>query len=233
MRWDIQRARGNVRELQESSAAAITQVGGDPTDARRRSAIVQNGTNRALVLGSAQLDSTVDEEACATAGVEVVRRRSGGGAVLVDPSSLVWVDLVVAATDPLWSADVGRSMWWVGEAWAKALEGAGLGDLSVWKGPMLRSAWSSLVCFAGLGPGEVISSGRRKLVGIAQRRTRYGALFQCACVLRWDPEALLQLLVLPEDERQKASRELAGAALGVGVERAEAVVDGFLAALPS
>ncbi len=79
----------------------------------------------------------------------------------------------------------------------------------------------------------MISSGRRKLVGIAQRRTRYGALFQCACVLRWDPEALLELLALPADQRQKASRELAGAALGVGVERAEAVVDGFLAALPS
>ena len=101
----------------------------------------------------------MDQEACAAAGVEVVRRRSGGGAVLVDPSSLVWVDLVVAATDPLWSADVGRSMWWVGEAWAKALEGAGFGDLSVWKGPMLRSAWSSLVCFAGLGPAKSSAAG--------------------------------------------------------------------------
>ncbi len=89
--------------------------------------------------------------------------------------------------------------------------------------------WSVLPVWAG----EVISSGRRKLVGIAQRRTRHGALFQCACVLRWDPEALLQLLALPEDQRQTASREVAEAALGVGVERAEAVVDGFLAALPS
>ena len=159
MRWEIRRARGNVSELQESSAAAIAQLGGDATDACRRSAVVQNGLNRALVLGSAQLDSTVDQEACAAAGVEVVRRRSGGGAVLVDPSSLVWVDLVVAATDPLWSADVGRSMWWVGETWAKALEGAGLGDLSVWKGPMLRSAWSSLVCFAGLGPAKSSATG--------------------------------------------------------------------------
>ncbi len=158
MRWDVQRARGNVSELQESSAARITELGVDTTVARR-SAVVQNGVNRAVVLGSAQLDSAVDKEACAAAGVEVVRRRSGGGAVLVDPGSLVWVDLVVAATDPLWSADVGRSMWWVGEAWAKALGGAGFGDLSVWKGPMLRSAWSSLVCFAGLGPAKSSAAG--------------------------------------------------------------------------
>ncbi len=167
------------------------------------------------------------------AGVEVVRRRSGGGAVLVGPGSVVWVDLVVAATDPLWSVDVGRSMWWVGEAWAEALEAAGLGDVSVWKGPMLRTAWSSLVCFAGLGPGEVIDNARRKLVGIAQRRTRHGALFQCACVLRWDPEALLQLLTLGEDQRRTASHEVAGTAIGVGVERAEAVVESFLTVLPS
>jgi lipoate---protein ligase len=231
-RWDIRRARGNVSELQESSAALIAHLA-DAAAARPRFAIVQNGVNPALVLGSAQPESTVDRDACAAAGVEVVRRRSGGGAVLVDPGSVVWVDLVVAATDPLWSADVGRSMWWVGEAWAKALEGAGFGDLSVWKGPMVRNAWSSLVCFAGLGPGEVVNGGRRKLVGIAQRRTRHGALFQCACVLRWEPEALLQLLALPEDQRRSASHEVAGAATGVGVERAEAVVEGFFRALPS
>ena len=41
----------------------------------------------------------VDLEACAGAGVEVVRRRSGGGAVLVEPGSVVWVDVLVAATD--------------------------------------------------------------------------------------------------------------------------------------
>ena len=35
MRWDIQRARGNVSELQESSAALITELGGDTTVARR------------------------------------------------------------------------------------------------------------------------------------------------------------------------------------------------------
>ena len=62
---------------------------------------------------------------------------------------------------------------------------------------------------------------------------RHGALFQCACVLRWEPERLLDLLALPGDQRQVAWRELAGSGAGVGAERAEAVTAGFLAALPS
>ena len=231
MRWDIQRARGTVGELHENSAASIGSLS-DGGGSQRR-VVVQSAINSALVLGSAQLESTVDLDACARAGVEVVRRRSGGGAVLVEPGSVIWVDVLVAATDELWSADVGRSTWWVGETWAEALRGAGLADLSVWKGPMLRSAWSSVVCFAGLGPGEVVDEARHKVVGISQRRTRHGALFQCACVLRWEPERLLELMALPGDQRQVAWRELAGAGAGVGAERAEAVTAGFLAALPS
>ena len=51
----------------------------------------------ALVLGSTQRAEVVDERACADAGVEVVRRRSGGGAVLLEPGAVVWFDVVVPA----------------------------------------------------------------------------------------------------------------------------------------
>jgi lipoate-protein ligase A len=34
------------------------------------------------------------------------------------------------------------------------------------------------VCFAGVGPGEVLT-GDRKLVGLSQRRTRHGIRIQC------------------------------------------------------
>ncbi|MDQ3757058.1 MAG: hypothetical protein M3394_04340, partial [Actinomycetota bacterium] len=69
---------------------------------------------------------------------------------------------------------------------------------------------SRQVCFAGLGPGEV-SVGGRKVVGIAQRRTRFGALFQCAVHRTWDPAPLVARLGLPP----AAVDELAGAAAGV------------------
>jgi lipoate---protein ligase len=231
MRWEVRRARGKVSQLHASSAALVAVAAGDRTGPGRI-AVVESFVDSALVLGSAQPEPTVDLAACAAAGVDIVRRRSGGGAVLVEPGSLIWVDLVVAASDPLWSADVGRSAWWVGEAWTEALGGAGLGELDVWKGPMVRNSWSSWVCFAGLGPGEVVDAGRRKVVGISQRRTRHGALFQCACVLRWEPCRTLDLLVLPESRRRTAAQELASAAVGLGAERGEAVLEDFLHALP-
>jgi lipoate-protein ligase A len=42
---------------------------------------------------------------------------------------------------------------------------------------MVCTAWCELVCFAGLGPGEVSLAGT-KLVGLSQRRTRNGIRIQ-------------------------------------------------------
>jgi lipoate-protein ligase A len=150
----------------------------------------------ALVLGSAQRPEVADAHALAAAGVELVRRRSGGGAVLLVPGEAVWADVIVPNGDPLWDDDVGRAAHWLGEVWVRALAACGLPDLAVHRGPMVRTPWSPLVCFSGLGPGEVHAGGR-KVVGISQRRTRGWARFQCAAYLRWDPDALLALLAPP------------------------------------
>jgi lipoate-protein ligase A len=128
--------------------------------------------------------------------VEVVRRASGGGAVLVEPGRLVWVDVFVPAGDRLWVADVGRAFWWLGEVWASALGSLGVDGAVVYRGPLVTTAWSSFVCFAGLGPGEVTVGGR-KAVGMAARRTRAGALFQCAVPLAWSAASIVSLLGLP------------------------------------
>ena len=136
----------------------------------------------ALVLGSTQ--PMVDGH-----GIEVVRRRSGGGAVYVEPSGTLWVDVVVPRGDELWDDDVGRATYWLGEAWARAV-----GDGAVvHRGPMVRSEWSDLVCFAGLGPGEVTVEGR-KVVGISQRRTRAAARFQCVAYETWNVDPLVALV---------------------------------------
>lgn len=174
-------------------------------------------TRPALVLGSTQPAGDVDEAAAARAGVEVVRRRSGGGAVLLAPGEALWFDVAIPAGDPLWSPDVGRAFHWLGRAWAEAL--AGLGVVARWHdGPMQHTPWSRRVCFAGLGPGEVLVDGR-KVVGLSQRRTRGAALFQCCALLRWDPGALLDLLALTPEERETAAAALEDAALGVGPDR--------------
>ncbi len=150
----------------------------------------------ALVLGSTQPASVVDEGASAAAGVELVRRRSGGGAVLLVPGQFLWVDVIVPAGDALWDDDVGRAAWWLGDAWAAALAACGVAGAEAHRGGMVCTPWSRLICFAGLGPGEVHVGGR-KVVGLSQRRTRGWARFQCAAYRRWDPEALVPLLADP------------------------------------
>lgn len=176
----------------------------------------------AVVLGSTEDAAHVDPARAATAGVEVARRRSGGGAVLLVPGGVVWADVVVPAGDPLWVDDVGRAAWWLGEAWAGALAalGAEPGALEVHRGGLVRTAWSDRVCFAGLGPGEVRVGGR-KVVGVAQRRTRAGAVFQCAVPLVWDPASLVDVLALDDAARARAATDLAGVAAGVGREAAD------------
>jgi lipoate---protein ligase len=227
MAWVVEHLSGTVRELHERSAALLAGTG-----EMGRVARVLQPVDQAVVLGSTQALTSVDHDACARAGVDIVRRRSGGGAVLVDATSLFWVDLVVPAGDPLWSPDVGRAAWWVGKAWSEALSRAGTGGTEVWKGPLVRNRWSSLVCFAGLGAGEVVSVAGKKVVGVSQRRTRHGALFQCGCVLEWSPQRLLGLLALTPDERAAALAELGEAALGAGVERAEALEAALVSVLP-
>ena len=131
----------------------------------------------AIVLGSRQTAEVLDPDRVAATGLDVVRRRSGGGAVLLRPEAIVWIDLVVphgVAPD-----DVRGSMIWAGECWRDALVSAGAESarLHVHRGGMECTPWSGLVCFAGLGPGEIIVDGR-KLVGLSQRRTRHGLRIQ-------------------------------------------------------
>ena len=168
-----------------------------------------------LVLGSTQPAETVDVTALKVTGSEVARRRSGGGAVHLVPGDATWVDVILPASDPRWTDDVGLSFEWLGDAWARTLARLGHPGAEVHRGPLVRTRWSGVVCFAGLGPGEVRLGGR-KVVGISQRRSRHAARFQCALLHRWEPLAMLELLALDETDRLAALLELAPAAAGIG-----------------
>ena len=95
---------------------------------------------------------------------------------------------------------------------------------------MRPGPWSSLACFGGVGPGEVLVESR-KVVGIAQRRTRFAAAFQTTALLDWDPAALVRLLRLPPADRRRAVAELGDGATGLGRGAGARLEQGVVAAL--
>ena len=153
----------------------------------------------ALVLGSTQKADTVDTDRLAVEGIALARRRSGGGAVLLEPGGSVWVDVLLPRHDPRWVDDVGRSFTWLGRAWVAALADLGIGDAQVHAGALQCGRFGKQVCFAGIGPGEVTVDGV-KLVGLSQRRTRAGARFQCVVHRAWHPEPYAALAGVEPDE---------------------------------
>jgi len=153
----------------------------------------------ALVLGSTQKADTVDVDRLAADGIELARRRSGGGAVLLEPDASVWVDVLVPRDDPRWVDDVGRSFAWLGSAWVAALADLGVGDARVHAGALQCGRFGKQVCFAGIGPGEVTVDGV-KIVGLSQRRTRAGARFQCVVHRAWRPDPYVAIAGVDPEE---------------------------------
>ena len=209
--WTTRRWHGTVGELHNLT----------PDPDADREVWLMSPHETALVLGSAQPD---DIAASPEAGV--VRRRSGGGAVLVTPDDSVWIDVVIGRRDPLWDDDVSRAPLWLGQVWAAALMQLGVGHGEVFDryeaGP-----WGRLACFASRGPGEVFVRGS-KAVGITQRRTRTTARFQCLLYRRWDPEQLIARLVESSEQLRNA---LTSAAWPVDA-RSDEVHSAFIACLP-
>lgn len=162
-------------------------------------------TAPALVLGSSQDEAVADLDACRRAGVEVVRRRSGGGAVLLVPGEVTWIDVIVPAGEAGWSDDVHSPMVWLGRHLADVIDAPAA---TVHEGALLTTEWSSLVCFDGVGAGEVLVGGA-KLVGISQRRTRHAARLQCCWYSTYDPARLVELLA---PDRRPPLGELAAVA---------------------
>ncbi len=91
----------------------------------RRAVVLGHPTDSAVVLGSTQTVSEEHRVRCEEAGFSLHRRRSGGGAVVVDPTMTVWIVFFLPAADPLFDRDVRRGSFWVGDLWARSLTDLG------------------------------------------------------------------------------------------------------------
>jgi lipoate-protein ligase A len=124
-----------------------------------------------LVLGGNQSVDVVDRERLRP--VPLRRRRGGGGMVLVQPGD-VWVDWWIPSSDPRWSPDVHVMSVRAGRWWRDALAPMVHDDVIVHEGSLEGDRAQRVVCFAGRGPGEIFVNDR-KAVGITQWRVREGA----------------------------------------------------------
>jgi len=191
--WEVEQRCGPVEQLHGSWPA-------DDSRAHRIVAVCRPVAPLTLVLGSSQSPPDLDADAAKRLGLAITRRSSGGGAVLIAPSSQVWIDVWLPRDDPHWDDDVIGSSQWLGKAWRDALAGLGVRDTEVSNARMSRTDWSDLICFAGVGPGEVLWRNR-KLVGLSQRRDRYGARFLTVSPVAAVGIDLLQLLALDPSDR--------------------------------
>lgn len=138
----------------------------------------------AIILGSTQQEGDVDVAVAEEMGLDVVRRRSGGGAVYVHPTESVWIDVTIPKEDPLFVDDVSASMLWLGDVFVAALQP--WVNARTFRGTFDAGTDGRSVCFASASPGEVFV-GDEKLVGISQRRGRDGARLQCVLYRSWQP----------------------------------------------
>ena len=154
--------------------------------------LVQEVEEQVVVLGRAQKAEVT--------GLPWRRRMSGGGAVLLTPGEVVWVDVELPRAHALWDDDVGRAAWWLGEVWADALGRARC---------MRRVSLNAVVqagVLGGIGPARCTTNAD---CGHAQRRTRERA---CSSVSQLrGPEPLVHALGLPD----VAAGELTDAVIGV------------------
>ncbi|MBV8196097.1 MAG: hypothetical protein JOY80_11300 [Candidatus Dormibacteraeota bacterium] len=137
-----------------------------------------------LSLGRMQPDSDVDVAACARDGVDIVRRPSGGRAVLHRDE--VTYALVCAADDPVFGGDVLTSCGRIHATVADSLRGLGIATSShvteAGERRHMRRRMEEANCFANPSAHELIDSTGSKLVGSAQVRNGH-ALLQHGSIL--------------------------------------------------
>ncbi len=141
----------------------------------------------AVVLGCSQRGLVSEAQSVQRAGLDLVQRHAGGGAVLVGPWMLS-ASIVLPASHPLVTASAVQSYRWLGELFVSVLSGTGIATEALApeaaKASQQRHANSELgwACFAGLSPWEVVVD-QRKIVGLAQVRRRTGNLLVAGLLL--------------------------------------------------
>ena len=188
----------------------------------------------ALSIGANQPLAEIDLAACAAAGVDVVRRPTGGRAVLHD--GCITYSVCGPAEGAVFGGGIHASYRRISEALVSAVRELGLAAVLP-ATPKSRST-STPSCFDSAAPYELLVAGR-KLVGSAQVR-RSGVALQHGSLRLWSGSVQTPALVNARSARlrtvesvdpptlsellgRSVSRAAAGAALADGFSRSFSV----------
>jgi lipoate-protein ligase A len=144
----------------------------------------------ALSLGYGQpLTSDIDVTQCQSLGIDVVRRPTGGRAVLHDHE--VTYSLVISADDPRVTSGILAVYLTISQALIRGLSYLGITAelLPLRRGVPLPSDRASAVCFATPSSYEVAVAGR-KIIGSAQRRAHDVVMQHGSIPLSWNLERM-------------------------------------------
>jgi lipoate-protein ligase A len=144
----------------------------------------------ALSLGYAQsTEREIDPRQCTSLGIDVVRRPTGGRAVLHDHE--VTYSLVISANDPRVTAGILAAYLTISQALIRGLSYLGITAelLPLRRGVPLPPDKASPVCFATPSSYEVAVGGR-KIIGSAQRRAHDVIMQHGSIPLAWDLEKM-------------------------------------------
>ena len=149
-----------------------------------------------LSLGYAQsYHKEVDEEACLAAGIDIIRRPTGGRAVLHQHE--LTYSVIAPEHDPHVSGTVTQSYLKISQALLTGLKAVGVPAEMVACGGLNKA--SSSACFDAPSWYELVVDGR-KLVGSAQVRKEGMLLQHGSILLHFDPDLLFRLLKFPNEE---------------------------------
>jgi lipoate-protein ligase A len=165
-------------------------IGSMPDEQQRISEVLAEGVEQpqvlfwqydqaAVIMGCSQRPDEGQVHRAESAGLPLIRRRSGGGAVFAGPWMLS-VTVFIPPEHPLAEQNIIEIFSWLEQIWIDTLTTCSVPCKGVDQAMIDQSKIISQeqdlkwACYASLSHGEIVSNDGRKLVGLAQIRKRKG-----------------------------------------------------------
>jgi lipoate-protein ligase A len=152
-----------------------------------------------------KIDQEINLSRCEELGIPVIRRPTGGKAIL--HGNEITYAIAVPTRHPNFLSGIGDSLKTIGRALICGLEELNVSGSILNEGDISSPSENknSPACFASLNKFEILNGGR-KLVGSAQKRTRKAFIQHGSVLIDFDAELFVSLLNI--DEKYTAKEQV-------------------------